>query len=657
MSRTNKVEEWLAEHAADGLQAARVRWGQPFTNPLFGAAAEGRLEVVQWLASNGGSVHGQCDFGASPLYVAAHNGHLNVVEWLAGNGGSVTLSRDGGFTPLWTAAKEGHLEVVRWLAGNGASVTAPAFSFSGETPLVAAALQGHFEVVRWLAGNGGSVTQPDQRGRTPLYIAAANGNLEAVQWLADNGGSVTKPDSRGTTPLEAASGAYKPNSAVVDFITTLAADRAAAFARSLLAPVASGDGWTNKVEEWLAEHGAASVTQPNDAGKTPLCIAACSGHLEIVQLLAANGASVTQSNNDGWHRDGPAITPLIVAARKGHLEIVQWLADNGASVTQPNNNGYTPLYIAAENGHLEVVQLLAANGASVTKPCGKSPLWAAAENGHIKVVQWLAGNGASVTQPDGYGRTPLYIAAGNGHLEVVQWLAANGASLTQPDKRGCTPLEAARSWNKTVRGRQHAAGNHDAACDVADFIASFHNRAAFARSLFLRPLDPTTTLAAPRDFRTMGGDSYTIHEYPVDPNAPQSELQRKAWTAAAQAMGEPAEVIYFISPDDLVVLYRPRITVLVRRVIAGEPAAETVEVELATECGTMEDRTNPTTVDYALAAIGKAMRMPADAIAEDWRLTMPDGHTLGQDDRQRTLEAAGFADGVEVLFATAALGC
>ena len=120
-------------------------------------------------------------------------------------------------------------------------------------------------------------------------------------------------------------------------------------------------------------------------------------------------------------------------------------------------------------------------------------------------------------------------------------------------------------------------------------------------------------------------------------------------------MGEPAEEIYFVSPDDPIALYRPRITVSVRRVVAGEPAEETVEVELTTECGALEDQTEPTTVDYALAAIGKAMRMPADAIAEGRLLAMPGCRTLGHDDRHRTLEAAGFTDGVEVLFATAAL--
>ena len=43
-----------------------------------------------------------------------------------------------------------------------------------------------------------------------------------------------------------------------------------------------------------------------------------------------------------------------------------------------------------------------------------------------------------------------------------------------------------------------------------------------------------------------------------------------------------------MSPDDPIVLLRPRITVLVRRVATGEPAGDIVEVELATQCGALE---------------------------------------------------------------------
>ena len=139
--------------------------------------------------------------------------------------------------------------------------------------------------------------------------------------------------------------------------------------------------------------------------------AAWHGHVAELARLAGAGASVTQPDNYGR-------TPLYKTACCGHLEAVRWLAANGGSVTQPDEYGFTPLYVAALNGHLEVVQWLAANGAPFTQPnyCGETPLHAAALSGHLEVVQWLAGHGASAN------RRARDVAKRWGHQEVAQWL-------------------------------------------------------------------------------------------------------------------------------------------------------------------------------------------------------------------------------------------
>ena len=45
--------------------------------------------------------------GRTPLFAAAVMGHLEVVQWLAGNGGSVTQPANDGRTPLYIAALQG----------------------------------------------------------------------------------------------------------------------------------------------------------------------------------------------------------------------------------------------------------------------------------------------------------------------------------------------------------------------------------------------------------------------------------------------------------------------------------------------------------------------------------------------------------------------
>jgi hypothetical protein len=61
--------------------------------------------------------------GRTPLYAAAGHdgggGHLDVVKWLAGNGGSGTPPNNSGDAPLNVAARNGHLDVVQWLRESG----------------------------------------------------------------------------------------------------------------------------------------------------------------------------------------------------------------------------------------------------------------------------------------------------------------------------------------------------------------------------------------------------------------------------------------------------------------------------------------------------------------------------------------------------------
>ena len=72
--------------------------------------------ISQWYSgwpATGGSVSQPDNRGFTPLWGAAYNGHLAVVQWLAGNGGSVSQPDNDGYTPLLIAAQEGHLAVVQ----------------------------------------------------------------------------------------------------------------------------------------------------------------------------------------------------------------------------------------------------------------------------------------------------------------------------------------------------------------------------------------------------------------------------------------------------------------------------------------------------------------------------------------------------------------
>ena len=66
---------------------------------------------------------------------------------------------------------------------------------------------------------------------------------------------------------------------------------------------------------WLLDHGA-RVDVVDDAGQTPLILAAAKGHLHTAEVLLDRGADINHQDIDGR-------TPLIAASESGRLETVQ----------------------------------------------------------------------------------------------------------------------------------------------------------------------------------------------------------------------------------------------------------------------------------------------------------------------------------------------
>jgi len=75
---------------------------------------------------------------------------------------------------------------------------------------------------------------------------------------------------------------------------------------------------------------------PDDAGLTPLHLAALHCHTNVVALLLAKGAKVNQEATDD-------ATPLHLAAQEGCTDAVTMLLAKGAKVNTRDDQGRTPL--------------------------------------------------------------------------------------------------------------------------------------------------------------------------------------------------------------------------------------------------------------------------------------------------------------------------
>jgi len=103
----------------------------------------------------------------------------------------------------------------------------------------------------------------------------------------------------------------------------------------------------------LLQHPAIEVDLSNEAGETPLMLAALRGRLDLAKPLLAHGARI---NRSGW-------TALHYACSGPGSDVVAWLIVQGADLDARAPNGTTPLMMAAGYGGPSSAELLLAAGA------------------------------------------------------------------------------------------------------------------------------------------------------------------------------------------------------------------------------------------------------------------------------------------------------
>lgn len=172
-----------------------------------------------------------------------------------------------------------------------------------------------------------------------------------------------------------------------------------------------------------------------DAYAVRLCEACAKGELEkVARLLRVSSLDVNRGDYD--MRRG-----IHLAACEGHVEVLELLIAAGADVNVQDRYGGTPLADALRHKQRRAGSFLHANGARLlfTDAAERLCTAAADADGHDMLEMLLEYN-SDVNAADYDSRTPLMLAAAEGHTEHVRLLLQRNADVNLRDRWGATAL-------------------------------------------------------------------------------------------------------------------------------------------------------------------------------------------------------------------------
>lgn len=413
--------------------------------PLMIAAQMGRSDIIKLLLIRGSSVNVRDKkFGQTALMRAT--GSPEAVELLLEHGAdirttthswdikytiylptTVTLgktgipwnndgvytTKKGGLNAVFFAVQKNDLKSVQMLLDAGIDVNCK--SADGTTPLLAALYKWDPPKSTFVPGRGAPATAGSSQQFSP--------NVQIAQFLLDRGASVKVVDGSGYSPLHGAA------------LAVAKAARTGARQRSAYGQTAAA----------LAL-GSADASLPPDALKNSLA---------TVRRLLETGADPNKQTvyptggPAGDVRINPAppgSSPMHIAASSGSLELVQILADNGGNPNLVRKDGHTPLSVAVLAGNVAIVKELVARGGDVRatlSPQDKIP-------DPVEAITLARQN-----------QTMMHLAAIEGKPELLEYLHSMGASLTAKNSLGETPLDLADKQERYREAIQRQGAEDD----------------------------------------------------------------------------------------------------------------------------------------------------------------------------------------------------
>lgn len=188
----------------------------------------------------------------------------------------------------------------------------------------------------------------------------------------------------------------------------------------------------------------------DSTGRQPLHWACSLSEPDVIEyILAQEGIDCDERDEAGW-------TPLMIAASIGNQRICEMLINANPDVNMANGIGCTALHYAASKNHPPVILMLLDHKADINKrdKYQGTALHRAASRGITPVVELLISRGASLAAKDNNGDTPLIVACSGEKLHIADILVTAGADIYEKNKDDQCALDFCKNKEQILRLQQ-----------------------------------------------------------------------------------------------------------------------------------------------------------------------------------------------------------